>query len=86
MLLGFEREFYTLYDHLQWAENLLNETISEIIAFWISVKPVCRIRQMNIVSSNTAVLWYFTLGFLQKQGAEACSNVSYIKKQINVFK
>lgn len=64
----------------------MNETISEIIAFWISVKPVYCIWQMNIVSSNKAVLRYFALGFLQKQGAEACSNVSYIKKQISGFK
>lgn len=64
----------------------MNETTSEIIAFLVSVKPVYRIRQMKIVSSKKAVLWYFALGFLQKQGAEACSNVSYIKKQIYIFK
>lgn len=55
MLLVFERECYTLWCHYLHY-HLMNETLSDIIDFGVSVKTVCCFRQPMIVSSNKAVL------------------------------
>lgn len=61
----------------------MNETTSEIIAFWVSVKPVCCFRQLKIVSSNKAVLRYLALRFLQKKRCRGMfkSILPYLKKK-----